>query len=151
MKYLKTLALALAVSTLFGCTLDPVVDLAIQSVEPTHLTVSEAGQSVTVTIEVRNGIDVGLNSYEIKYYSLARSIEIDHRADLTSHIGGGSYDDGSWETATGTVGVVITYTDLIDYAQDNDIEQMTAEIYIHGRDANGNDFKIGKAYVTLYF
>ena len=156
MKYSKIPLLAMAALVFSSCTLTPEVDLRIQSVEPISLTVTAAGQTVTVTVEVRNGVDIEIQGYSLVYHyydtnNKKRDIDITHRADFTSSIEGGSYEKGSWEISTGTIDVTVTYSDIIDFAQNNNLEQVVARIYIRGMDLNGNSFEINDAYVTLYF
>jgi len=99
-------------------------------------------KSVTVTVEVTNGVDTIFNKCYVNYYSGGTLIASISRSSSIYLAVFGSPSTPSPGLISGTVDIYIGDKTTRDYALNCNIKQMSAEIILKGDDVNDHDITV---------
>lgn len=128
----------------------PKADAKVKSLSSTEIVVTAANQSTTATIEVINGVDVTFEKYFLNYYDTGGNqllLSSTHNINLTISGTGSTVPSTS---PTGTLTIYPAPQSVINYANTNNIKQMSINAKISGGDVNGNSIDI-YTNLTLIF
>lgn len=139
-----------SVSCKKGGPFAPKADARVKSLSSTEIVVTAANQSTTATIEVVNGVDVTFDKYTLEYFDAAGNqlqLSSTHNINLTISGTGSTVPSTS---PTGTLAIYPAPQGVINYANTNNIKQMSINAKISGGDVNGNSIDI-YTNLTLIF